>query len=570
VTKCANCNIDVPDGKYCPECGVLCHSEESEQVGESAQGSKLGMLLAGKYRIDAVARTGTVNEYLGSAADQALAIREKVTSTEPKQMTNGSQDTAQSKVSQNDTEESLSLKAQFDLLRSLPSDAFPKAYDHFVENNREYLVLERLTGERLSDVVLSKSLDESTCADIAIQLCRAVGWLHQQNYAHMDVDPSNVFLQDAKIKLAVSDRARRLGSQCQDCLTTDGYSAPELYKTAAVKISPRLDVYSVGAILYTLLARRALQPGGSLTDLISVVPSTGLARILLSCLAVNAELRHKSMDDLEKELVAWKDRPKLNLRFDTAILSDVGMVRRNNEDCGLALDTVAWIESKPESFGLYVVADGMGGEQAGEVASSKAIGSIRQVVLESLNRAALADHDALIKSAIEKANQEIYLLAREHPALSSMGTTVTLGLRRGQDLYLGHVGDSRAYIARGGKIQQLTEDHSLVAGLVKAGLITPSEAKSHPDRGKIFRSLGNSPNVVIDAYKEGKLALQAGDILLFCTDGLVGNVSDDQILAEISRSATAHDACSRLIALANKSGGDDNVTVIVVKISLLT
>jgi protein phosphatase len=149
-----------------------------------------------------------------------------------------------------------------------------------------------------------------------------------------------------------------------------------------------------------------------------------------------------------------------------------------------------------------------------------------------------------------------------------MGTTVTLGLRIGQNLYIGHVGDSRAYLIRNRNIMQLTEDHSVVASLVKERVITSDEAKTHPDRGKIFRCLGNAPSVSVDKLKEGKLQLQAGDVLILCTDGLVSNVSDDELLSVVTKEAAAHESCSQLISLANERGGDDNITAIVIKVDI--
>lgn len=571
MIKCANCNTEVPAGQFCPECGTLCPAVDKEETRSPCDGMTPSNQLIGKYRIEQVLQTGDVNQYRGSIGDQPILIKEKVVVAPPLEEENGSpQPGAERPPPKQSIEINPCLKDESELLTSLQSDVFPKALDYFMENGKEYLILEYPAGERLSELLSGKKFDDNTSVGLAIELCQAVGRLHQKGYAHLDIDPNNIFFQENKRRLLTSTRSRKLGTQCHDCLTSDGYSAPELYKGADVLADSRSDIYSIGAVLYAMITGRVSPAGGSLPDVLSNIPQPELARILLSCLAANPELRYKTTDDLQQRLVAYQARPKHNLRFDTAILSDIGMVRRNNEDCGLAFDAVVWRESQAESLGLYVVADGMGGEQAGEVASNKAIAEIWRMVSESLNATAPADCNGLVRAAIEKANKEIYLLARDNPTLSSMGTTVTLGLRRGKDLYLGHVGDSRAYLIRDGNIQQLTEDHSLVAGLIKAGIITPAEAKTHPDRSKIFRSLGNSPNVFIDSYREEKLTLQAGDGLLFCTDGLVNNVSDDQLLAELTKASTTHATCAQLVTLANKAGGDDNVTVIVVKTSLLT
>lgn len=254
------------------------------------------------------------------------------------------------------------------------------------------------------------------------------------------------------------------------------------------------------------------------------------------------------------------------LRFDTAILSDIGTVRQNNEDCGAVLDWSAWRESAELTWGMYLVADGMGGERAGEVASAKAVEEISSYIWESIQATVARDGNELVIEAINRANHAIYVLARDDRALSSMGTTATLGLRIGNKLYIGHVGDSRAYLIHGGKIQQLTGDHSLVASLVKSGLITPDEAKVHPDRGRIFRSLGSAATVVVDTLKGGDAFLLPSDSLVFCTDGVTGQVGDGEILDLVVASKTALGACRKLVSLANARGGDDNITVIVVKV----
>ncbi len=144
-----------------------------------------------------------------------------------------------------------------------------------------------------------------------------------------------------------------------------------------------------------------------------------------------------------------------------------------------------------------------------------------------------------------------------------MGTTVTLGFRLDNDLYLGHVGDSRAYLIRKGMIEQLTEDHSLVAQLLKEGVITPEEAKEHPEKGKILRCLGVSDKVVIDTSSQ---TLCDGDSLVFCSDGLTTCVTDNEILDCVRQSKNAGAACYGLINLANSRGGEDNTSVIVVNV----
>lgn len=251
------------------------------------------------------------------------------------------------------------------------------------------------------------------------------------------------------------------------------------------------------------------------------------------------------------------------MRFDTAFSSDLGKLRETNEDSCLALD-VSEPKALASSYGIYLVADGMGGHQAGEVASKMAAETISSTILDSLSRAKkLPPPSHLVKQALKKANTQIYKMAGTSPQLSAMGTTLTLGLRVANMLYLGHIGDSRAYLIRRGRIRQLTEDHSVVASLLKAGMITPEEAKTHAERGKIFRCLGVSTEVDIDVSNR---LLQSGDSLVFCTDGLTNHVSDSEILDSVEKESNADSACQKLIHLANLRGGEDNISLIVVKI----
>ena len=565
MIKCANCDIDVADGQFCPECGALCSTVEKVKASAGVEVLPPGHLIMGKYRVEQVLQSGSMNLYRGSIGEQAVIIKEMLVNQSPDAP--ATPDAEQKAVQQHATLDG-SLKSEFEVFNSVQSDGLVKPRDHFVDNGSEYLVAEWPAGEKLSHVLSAVGVDEDTSVEVAIGLCEAAGSLHKSGYVHLDIEPSNIFLHEGQVKLLTSTRSRNLDTDCRDCLTTDGYSAPELSKEATVLRDGGPDIYSIGAVLYTLLTGRVLPPSGGQMQVLPNVSQPELARILLQCVAAKPELRYKTTDDVRQRLLAYRTRPKTNLRPDTAILSDVGMIRQNNEDCGLAFDFVVWRESQAESFGLYVVADGMGGERGGEAASSTAISEIWRTVAELLIAPVSIDCNEVVKAAIEKANKEIYVMARDNPALHGMGTTVTLGLRRGLDFYLGHVGDSRAYLIREGKIQQLTEDHSVVSNLLKAGMITAAEAKTRPDRGVITRSLGGTPGIVIDSTQEGSLRLQEGDALVFCTDGLVNNVADDLILAEVSKADSAQGACHQLVSLANRAGGDDNVTVIVVKISL--
>ncbi len=229
--------------------------------------------------------------------------------------------------------------------------------------------------------------------------------------------------------------------------------------------------------------------------------------------------------------------------------TDVGLVRKGNEDNLAVFDAV------------YVVADGMGGEAAGEVASKILVDKVQEL----LAGRGMLTRDDLCK-AIEAANQAIRNCVSEHPAYEGMGTTATMLYINDHDdgASWAHVGDSRLYILRSGsqKLEQLTQDHSYVEELLRKGSITPEEALHHPQRNMLTRAVGVMESLPVDS---GELPVHRGDIFLLATDGLLKHVNDEEIL-HILRQAQENPA-RELVQAALAGGGTDNVTVIVVGIS---
>jgi PPM family protein phosphatase len=231
-----------------------------------------------------------------------------------------------------------------------------------------------------------------------------------------------------------------------------------------------------------------------------------------------------------------------------AAKSDIGRVRNNNEDYLLVY----------EPLSLLIVADGMGGHAGGEVASALAVETIAAYLKRHL--AEPADQTAaLLQAAIRTANEAILTNAHAHPELHGMGTTVVLAFCQGDQVHIAHVGDSRAYLLQHGTLRQLTEDHSVVARLIKAGQLAPRKARSHPLRHQITRSLGSR-----EADAElNCITWRRTDYLLLCSDGLTNMVEDHQIEELIRRGGTDVQAiCETLIAQANANGGTDNISVI--------
>ena len=228
-------------------------------------------------------------------------------------------------------------------------------------------------------------------------------------------------------------------------------------------------------------------------------------------------------------------------------LTDPGRRRRQNED--------AFVCEPP----LFAIADGMGGAQAGELASRLAAASVGRSEPDGRSGR------ERVVSLIENANRSVYERAAEDESVSGMGTTMTVALAEGDRVWIGHVGDSRAYLVREARLEQITEDHSLVAELVRSGRLAPDEAGNHPHRSVITRALGTEADVAVDVLA---VPTQPHDVFVLCSDGLTTMVDDERLLAIVEQHRPDLDAAARaLVDEANATGGEDNITVVLFEIA---
>ena len=254
--------------------------------------------------------------------------------------------------------------------------------------------------------------------------------------------------------------------------------------------------------------------------------------------------------------------------------TDVGRTREHNEDAFVVADlTTDNATLQPEvrmhrvgsKGSLFMVADGMGGAAAGEIASAMAV----DAVLNQLRVTWLGDSSSeperfvrAIKIATKTANEQIHAYATAHPEYRGMGTTATIAGLLGDTLYLAQVGDSRAYLVRDGVVRQITKDQSLMQKLIEAGELTEEEAEHSERRNIILQALGPEPTIKIDLTHQ---TVRRGDLLVLCSDGLSGQVSKDEIARVVTREPDLTNACKELIDLANDHGGPDNITVIIAR-----
>ncbi len=321
------------------------------------------------------------------------------------------------------------------------------------------------------------------------------------------------------------------------------------------------DIVSLTTNLFVLLTGKTYSPS------VEVSPP-GLAGTFQAVFAGKITTAAQLADRL-RDVIAEIRRPtSYDLRVGR--LSDVGQVRQINEDSLLTLEAGVVHRSIGSPLGLYVVADGMGGHSAGDVASGLAIDAVARHALQTLlpqtigQKSPRVNIDDWLRETIGLANATVH--EQRRAANTNMGTTFVLAVVAEGEARIAHVGDSRAYLVNAAGIKQITVDHSLVQRLIETKQLTPEEARTHPQRNVIYKNLGDRPQVEPDI---NHLSLEPGDFLLLCTDGLSGYVDDADIHQIVMAASSPQDACHKLIDAANANGGPDNITAIVVQMESL-
>jgi len=263
--------------------------------------------------------------------------------------------------------------------------------------------------------------------------------------------------------------------------------------------------------------------------------------------------------------------PLLPVRIESGRASHTGMVRSHNEDDILCLELSLGQGSESTFPGLYAVADGVGGHEDGEIASSLALRMLAESIIGSLILPRLRGELPrlnqefvlqVLTDGVKMANNGVYAQAKAKG--TDMGTTLAIALVLDGTAYIANVGDSRVYLLGGGQLRQVTNDHSVVAGLAAAGVISPEDIYTHPRRNIITRCLGMGQDIEVDLFTE---ELKAGDSLLLCSDGLWEMVRGDKIKEVIEKSPDPQAACEQLVEVANQKGGVDNISVVAVRLN---
>jgi protein phosphatase len=485
------------------------------------------------------------------------------------------------------------LRTESEVLSTVRYAMIPKVYLVHEQEGRRYLALDRVDAETLEQK-LRCGLTPEQAISVVLQLAQVIRRLHQAGWALLGMSPADVALGQP-LRLIRLGHAERIGELPPQALQVPGYSAPELAYRAdsskSAEITGREDCYSLGAILYHALAGQPLSEGGlDLGDVSTAVRVPGAPQLLAEVL-VPADERI-DLETFYRRLLALKSRLAAQpLTLDVASATTLGLnpTRVINEDaCGYAVWSVAGAAGTTD-YALLCVADGMGGMEAGEVASKTAISTVMQGMSRALllamdEPAGTADIDARSggsTGSVAPGDSRLdprALVRQAAPAVHAaahgreLGTTITCVVVQDGTLTLAHVGDTRAYLLRAGDLRQLTADHSLVAVMVASGVISAEEAHGHPDSNKVLRSLGSQrelPDGYVDdltaAFGQPSLPLEPDDWLLICSDGIWGQVEDAEIRIVLMEAFDPATAARRLIDLSLAAGAPDNATAIVAR-----
>jgi protein phosphatase len=378
-----------------------------------------------------------------------------------------------------------------------------------------------------------------------IQLGEGLAFLHDQAIGWQAVDADHIVVQDRSAMWCDLGDTRRL---------------PDTPAEAARACSA--DVSGLANVLYRLA-----------TGLDEYVPDVLLPSPVASLFGRMLAAEHDSLTayDLVRELQDAMDtiRRPSTLHMRMAHCTDVGRVRDLNEDSLLALELVRVRRSVNQSISVLAVADGMGGHAAGDVASGAAVDTLATHMVTHLLAPHLTNNGDVptpqladwLRLAVQAANAVVF--ERRTSAQNNMGTTLVAAVVSDDQAYLANIGDSRAYLINGAGLRRITTDHSLVERLVALGHIDHDEARVHPQRNVIYRTLGDKPDAEADYFS---LQLQPGDRLLLCSDGLTSCVDDRGIQDTVMRAASPQQACEQLVRQANDRGGQDNITVILLQV----
>jgi serine/threonine protein phosphatase PrpC len=578
---CPNCGSDDNDanGRFCENCGVKLGSALVPHTAPPAPRQEK-TLIADKFVVESLLWTSPIyNVYaatLKGDVEKRFTIFEDVETLQDAQTSSSSLQNANRLLGRpsGSLEGGAPAFEKFGLFKPL---------EQIIEGQHIYTIFEEINGQIVAHL---DQRDEKEVRAIGQQLCLLAEQFHNSGWAFNGFEPYGVVIDaDGRVRLLSFDRVRQLGSKVDEApiYPSRGYTAPELFDREA-RYDERNDVFAIGALLQSLLAGESLGDNASIYPVATVFPN--FERLLAQSLAENPKERFQTVRELSDALADLN----LPVVLQAGQFTDVGLLRELNEDSILALTLTQYYESVQTQIGLYIVSDGMGGEAAGEVASRVTVRAVAEWVTEKLISASLKSTKEekiaaptmtgglrlsvvegnematteMLKKAVAYANKEVMAYAKRNPDESGLGATCTVAMLVGEILTIAHVGDSRCYLLSDDRFEQITEDHSVVQKMINTGNLTRIQARVHPYRNVIYRSIGADEMLEIDIIRR---KLKTGDTLLLCSDGLNGMLSDDQIRDVLLVNPEPYAAAKELVVAANAAGGEDNTSVIVVRIA---
>jgi protein phosphatase len=466
------------------------------------------------------------------------------------------------------------LRQEADLLAELDSPSFPTPLAFWEEGETAYLVEAPSEAPSLESALAEGALPLPKLLSVLAQTAHAVARLHAAGWVHLGIRPAALELS-RPLRVRDLTYATLIGQRPAFAFHHAGYSAPELL--AEGPVDARADVYSIGALLFHAVSGHPIpETGPELSTWEPAAPVAGVPQILHRCLGA-PETRYPTMAALHQDLLRLVRRHAPVTRHTIAAATSIGLepTRRTNQDAYAYLSGAVESEEGPLAWSLLCVSDGMGGMEAGEAASDAAV---KRIAAEASR--ALAVPEGL---PVEKQQQLVrdWMQAGNESAVSALearrargGATLVCALVVGRRMTVSHVGDCRLYLLRGEEITPLTRDHSLVMSLVMQGQIELEDIRDHPERSTITRSLGDRhplPDYHIDSLEQVTgspvMDLQAGDLLLLCSDGLWEPVLEAEMQASIRAHTPDLDSAARdLVRLALERGGPDNIAVLLFRL----
>jgi serine/threonine protein phosphatase PrpC len=536
---CPHCDQqNLPEEIYCTACGSALQEVSAKAVLTPLPS---GTVLADDYIVETSESLDFENRYLAIRVDNTHArvlLRERP------------------------LEDAAVLQTLIERVIGLSHPALVIPERFFEHDGRAYLAAPDIAGTRLSTRVGLTT--EREALSWGIQLCQIVNALHRNDFLCIELPPDGVLLdKKGRIRLTHVESLSRKTEALALHSVIDGYAAPEVYRDGVVGESA--DVFAIGALLFSLVIGKRLPIEGWAVQPVPPIfyPEKAVApdfeRVLRRALSAEPRARYDNVEQLKAALLTLNRFSRVR----SAWLTDVGQARDHNEDAVLVQEYGQGTIMGKAFTGLYIVSDGMGGAEAGEVASTLTIQTIAHHVGNTLRDELMLETNAregCLRAAIEAANTAIQGYAQSHPESAGLGATVVAALVQNQQLTLAWVGDSRGYVWEQGELRQLSHDHSLVARLVEIGQLSPEEARTHEHRNVLLRSLGGKAQVAVDVMT---LPLRRGARMLLCSDGLTGHVEDEVLRDVLSRHRDPFDAAVELVAAANTDGGSDNISVVV-------